>query len=70
MEPLLRDGVASGPGGARSKRLSVFSYPGVKLLLHGLCSNTTVKSLDLKVSLLRGCGPACTPRTLRAALKS
>uniref|UniRef100_A0A669PT17 Leucine rich repeat containing 45 n=1 Tax=Phasianus colchicus TaxID=9054 RepID=A0A669PT17_PHACC len=57
------------PGAAHLAEVALgdcgLSEDGVKLLLHGLCSNTTVKSLDLKVRLLRVCGPACA--SLRAA---
>uniref|UniRef100_A0A8C2UDA6 Leucine rich repeat containing 45 n=1 Tax=Coturnix japonica TaxID=93934 RepID=A0A8C2UDA6_COTJA len=45
------------PGNAHLAEVALgdcgLSEDGVKLLLHGLCSNTTVTSLDLKVSLLR-----------------
>ncbi|XP_010215526.1 PREDICTED: leucine-rich repeat-containing protein 45 [Tinamus guttatus] len=42
-----------------------FSYPGVKLLLNGLCSNTTVKSLDLKGNNLRIAGAEALGKLLR-----
>ncbi|XP_009582607.1 PREDICTED: leucine-rich repeat-containing protein 45, partial [Fulmarus glacialis] len=42
-----------------------FSYSGVKLLLHGLCSNTTVKSLDLKGNNLRTVGAEALGKLLR-----
>ncbi|KFP09888.1 Leucine-rich repeat-containing protein 45, partial [Egretta garzetta] len=38
---------------------------GVKLLLHGLCSNTTVKSLDLKGNNLRTMGAEALGKLLR-----
>ncbi|NXS54549.1 LRC45 protein, partial [Brachypteracias leptosomus] len=38
---------------------------GVKLLLHGLCSNTTVKSLDLKGNNLRAMGAEALGKLLR-----
>ncbi|KFQ10472.1 Leucine-rich repeat-containing protein 45, partial [Leptosomus discolor] len=38
---------------------------GVKLLLHGLCSNTTVKSLDLKGNNLRTVGAEALGKLLR-----
>uniref|UniRef100_A0A8C3L3S3 Leucine rich repeat containing 45 n=1 Tax=Chrysolophus pictus TaxID=9089 RepID=A0A8C3L3S3_CHRPC len=38
---------------------------GVKLLLHGLCSNTTVKSLDLKGNNLRTTGAEALGKLLR-----
>ncbi|NXG73402.1 LRC45 protein, partial [Baryphthengus martii] len=38
---------------------------GVKLLLHGLCSNTTVKSLDLKGNNLRSVGAEALAKLLR-----
>lgn len=38
---------------AKSITLLCFVCSGAKLLLHGLCSNTTVKALDLKVSLFK-----------------
>uniref|UniRef100_A0A8C8AW84 Leucine rich repeat containing 45 n=1 Tax=Otus sunia TaxID=257818 RepID=A0A8C8AW84_9STRI len=38
---------------------------GVKLLLHGLCSNTTVKSLDLKGNNLRTLGAEALGKLLR-----
>uniref|UniRef100_A0A8C0FSE2 Leucine rich repeat containing 45 n=1 Tax=Bubo bubo TaxID=30461 RepID=A0A8C0FSE2_BUBBB len=42
-----------------------FFYSGVKLLLHGLCSNTTVKSLDLKGNNLRTLGAEALGKLLR-----
>ncbi|NWI87696.1 LRC45 protein, partial [Pitta sordida] len=48
------------PGAAPFSALALgdcgLSEEGVKLLLHGLCSNTTVKSLDLKGNNLRTVG--------------
>ncbi|XP_074778384.1 leucine-rich repeat-containing protein 45 [Athene noctua] len=48
------------PGAAPFSALALgdcgLSEEGVKLLLHGLCSNTTVKSLDLKGNNLRTLG--------------
>uniref|UniRef100_A0A8C3KCT1 Leucine rich repeat containing 45 n=1 Tax=Calidris pygmaea TaxID=425635 RepID=A0A8C3KCT1_9CHAR len=41
------------------------SEEGVKLLLHGLCSNTTVKSLDLKGNNLRTVGAEALGKLLR-----
>ncbi|XP_068510670.1 leucine-rich repeat-containing protein 45 isoform X3 [Anas acuta] len=41
------------------------SEEGVKLLLHGLCSNTTVKSLDLKGNNLRTMGAEALGKLLR-----
>ncbi|XP_068269598.1 leucine-rich repeat-containing protein 45 isoform X3 [Nyctibius grandis] len=41
------------------------SEEGVKLLLHGLCSNTTVKSLDLKGNNLRTVGAEALGTLLR-----
>ncbi|KAM6111009.1 leucine-rich repeat-containing protein 45 [Pterocles gutturalis] len=41
------------------------SEEGVKLLLHGLCSNTTVKSLDLKGNNLRTGGAEALGKLLR-----
>ncbi|NXT74949.1 LRC45 protein, partial [Zapornia atra] len=41
------------------------SYSGAKLLLHGLCSNTTVRSLDLKGNNLRTVGAEALGKLLR-----
>ncbi|NXP23741.1 LRC45 protein, partial [Scytalopus superciliaris] len=41
------------------------SEEGVKLILHGLCSNTTVKSLDLKGNNLRTVGAEALGKLLR-----
>ncbi|KAM6245133.1 leucine-rich repeat-containing protein 45 isoform 1-T1 [Porphyrio hochstetteri] len=41
------------------------SEEGVKLLLHGLCSNTTVRSLDLKGNNLRTVGAEALGKLLR-----
>ncbi|XP_063265194.1 leucine-rich repeat-containing protein 45 isoform X2 [Prinia subflava] len=41
------------------------SEEGVRLLLHGLCSNTTVKSLDLKGNNLRSMGAEALGKLLR-----
>ncbi|XP_068007457.1 leucine-rich repeat-containing protein 45 isoform X1 [Melanerpes formicivorus] len=41
------------------------SEEGVKLLLHGLCSNTTVKSLDLKGNNLRTVGAEALGKLLK-----
>ncbi|CAM9711990.1 unnamed protein product [Bubo scandiacus] len=57
------------PGAAPFSALALgdcgLSEEGVKLLLHGLCSNTTVKSLDLKGNNLRTLGAEALGKLLR-----
>ncbi|XP_050175279.1 leucine-rich repeat-containing protein 45 isoform X2 [Myiozetetes cayanensis] len=57
------------PGAAPFAALALgdcgLSEEGVKLLLHGLCSNTTVKSLDLKGNNLRSMGAEALGKLLR-----
>ncbi|XP_049669386.1 leucine-rich repeat-containing protein 45 isoform X2 [Accipiter gentilis] len=57
------------PGAAPFAELALgdcgLSEEGVKLLLHGLCSNTTVKSLDLKGNNLRTVGAEALGKLLR-----
>ncbi|NXI41694.1 LRC45 protein, partial [Galbula dea] len=57
------------PGAAPFAEVSLgdcgLSEEGVKLLLHGLCSNTTVKSLDLKGNNLRTVGAEALGKLLR-----
>ncbi|KAM6050202.1 leucine-rich repeat-containing protein 45 isoform 3-T4 [Theristicus caerulescens] len=57
------------PGAAALAELALgdcgLSEEGAKLLLHGLCSNTTVKSLDLKGNNLRTVGAEALGKLLR-----
>ncbi|RMB95177.1 hypothetical protein DUI87_28164 [Hirundo rustica rustica] len=57
------------PGAAPLAALALgdcgLSEEGVRLLLHGLCSNTTVKSLDLKGNNLRSMGAEALGKLLR-----
>ncbi|XP_051491057.1 leucine-rich repeat-containing protein 45 isoform X2 [Apus apus] len=57
------------PGAAPVAELALgdcgLSEEGLKLLLHGLCSNTTVKSLDLKGNNLRTMGAEALGKLLR-----
>uniref|UniRef100_A0A803XYD2 Leucine rich repeat containing 45 n=1 Tax=Meleagris gallopavo TaxID=9103 RepID=A0A803XYD2_MELGA len=57
------------PGAAHFAEVALgdcgLSEDGVKLLLHGLCSNTTVKSLDLKGNNLRTTGAEALGKLLR-----
>ncbi|XP_071672766.1 leucine-rich repeat-containing protein 45 isoform X4 [Patagioenas fasciata] len=57
------------PGAAPVTELALgdcgLSEEGAKLLLHGLCSNTTVKSLDLKGNNLRTVGAEALGKLLR-----
>ncbi|XP_031984550.1 leucine-rich repeat-containing protein 45 isoform X2 [Corvus moneduloides] len=57
------------PGAAPFAALALgdcgLSEEGVRLLLHGLCSNTTVKSLDLKGNNLRTMGAEALGKLLR-----
>ncbi|XP_061866531.1 leucine-rich repeat-containing protein 45 [Colius striatus] len=57
------------PGAAPFAELALadcgLSEEGVKLLLHGLCSNTTVRSLDLKGNNLRTMGAEALGKLLR-----
>ncbi|NXY72323.1 LRC45 protein, partial [Glareola pratincola] len=57
------------PGAAPFAEVSLgdcgLSEEGAKLLLHGLCSNTTVKTLDLKGNNLRTVGAEALGRLLR-----
>ncbi|XP_015735165.1 leucine-rich repeat-containing protein 45 isoform X2 [Coturnix japonica] len=57
------------PGNAHLAEVALgdcgLSEDGVKLLLHGLCSNTTVTSLDLKGNNLRATGAEALGKLLR-----